>query len=248
MPKSEDEIALSYLNSQSLQAGVGDSIVIRIGGINQEFLVSGIYQDITSGGYTAKASMTYQVEDVQGYTIYANTVKKSEVNQVVSRYEKNFPYARVMPTDTIVKQTFGTVIESFSGAVVVAIGIGLIVAILITLLFMKLQLAKENTQSAILKAIGFTSKEIRIQHMIQMVITAVIGIALGLIVSATLGEGLVGFILSITGMEMDRFQFIWNVPFTTITCPLILLGCSLGATWLIQTRVKQVSVIDLMRE
>lgn len=248
MPVRKDEIALSYLNSQSFKVGVGDTIVVRINGEDRNFLVSGIYQDITSGGYTAKANMPYRAEDVQGYTIYANTKQASEVRQIVSKYESTFPYARVMPVDTIVKQTFGTVIESFQGAVVVAIGIGVVVAILITLLYMKLQLAKEHVQAATLKAIGFTSREIRLQHIVQMGITAVIGIVLGLIVSATVGESLVGFILKMTGMGMDRFRFIWNITFTAITCPVILLACSVFTTWLIQRQARRISIIDLMRE
>lgn len=248
MPKQEGEIALSYLNAQNLGVGVGDVVVIRINGDNRNFLVSGIYQDITSGGYTAKACMNYEDRNVQGYTIYVNTGKEAAVDQVTKEYERLYPYAKVMPMDTIVKQVFGTVIESFRGAVIVSSGIGVIIAILITLLFMKLQTAKEYAQCAALKAIGFTSKEIRLQYVLQTAITAGIGIILGLIVSGTLGEKMVGFVLSLTGMGMDRFQFIWNISFTLLLCPVILLGSTIFTAWISQKKVNSTSIVQLMKE
>ncbi|MDF1568593.1 MAG: ABC transporter permease, partial [Spirochaetaceae bacterium] len=53
-PSGEYEIALSCLNSRDMGKDIGDSIVLRIDGNNRKMIVSGIYQDVTNGGRTAK--------------------------------------------------------------------------------------------------------------------------------------------------------------------------------------------------
>ncbi|MFK4997744.1 hypothetical protein ACI2OX_10535 [Bacillus sp. N9] len=54
-PRNDGEIALSYLNGKELQKQIGDRLLIFIDGKEKEMVVSGIYQDITNGGRTAKA-------------------------------------------------------------------------------------------------------------------------------------------------------------------------------------------------
>ncbi|MDD3227072.1 MAG: ABC transporter permease, partial [Tissierellia bacterium] len=59
-PKDEKNIALSYLNASELGKRVGDNITVSYGGEELLFNVSGIYQDITYGGKTAKANIDFE--------------------------------------------------------------------------------------------------------------------------------------------------------------------------------------------
>jgi len=56
-PSSDHEIALSDLNAKELNKGVGDSLHLLAAGNETEMRISGIYQDVTNGGRTAKASV-----------------------------------------------------------------------------------------------------------------------------------------------------------------------------------------------
>ncbi|WP_257006885.1 ABC transporter permease [Shouchella clausii] len=55
-PQGEGEITLSYANASAsgLNKKVGDEVVIKAGGKEKTLTVTGIYQDITNGGKTAK--------------------------------------------------------------------------------------------------------------------------------------------------------------------------------------------------
>ncbi|CAM5707299.1 Peptide ABC transporter permease OS=Lysinibacillus sphaericus OX=1421 GN=LS41612_16905 PE=4 SV=1 [Lysinibacillus sphaericus] len=58
-PKEDGEIALSYANASKdgLDKKVGDTVIVKVAGALKRILtVSGIYQDITNGGKTAKAT------------------------------------------------------------------------------------------------------------------------------------------------------------------------------------------------
>lgn len=54
-PKNKNQIALSYLNANKVGKKTGDEIKILCNGTEKSMAVSGIYQDVTSGGYTAKS-------------------------------------------------------------------------------------------------------------------------------------------------------------------------------------------------
>ena len=56
-PDREGEISLSHANAaeDGLNKKVGDEVVVKVGGTEKTLKVSGIYQDVTNGGKTAKA-------------------------------------------------------------------------------------------------------------------------------------------------------------------------------------------------
>ncbi|MCA1754849.1 MAG: ABC transporter permease [Spirochaeta sp.] len=60
-PRGENEIALSVLNAQDLERSLGDSLVLLVDGKERALTVSGIYQDVTNGGRTAKAPIPVEL-------------------------------------------------------------------------------------------------------------------------------------------------------------------------------------------
>ena len=180
-------------------------------------------------------------EEVKWYTIYAN----GDIDY--KKYEQKYSFAKVVPMKTCVDETFGSVIESFQSGVGLSLVVEVIVAALMVLLFMKLQCAKEYRQTAILKSMGFTKNEITLQYVIQGGAATLVGIVLGIVVTKLLGEKLVGLALAFLGMEMSEFKFIWNIPFTFIICPILLLCVSVLVIYVSQKKRKEVAIIDLMK-
>ena len=63
-PDREGEISLSHANASQdgLNKKVGDEVVVKVGGTEKTLKVSGIYQDVTNGGKTAKAYNSLRVK------------------------------------------------------------------------------------------------------------------------------------------------------------------------------------------
>ena len=70
-PQNQNEIALSCLNADELGKAIGEELEIVENGVSKSFLVCGIYQDVTSGGRTART--IYDFSDVEAEK-YAFTV------------------------------------------------------------------------------------------------------------------------------------------------------------------------------
>ena len=80
-----------------------------------------------------------------------------------------------------------------------AIVLSFFLIILITVMFLQLVTAREREAIAIKKAIGFTSRDIRIQLGIRTLIIQIGAIIVGTVLSNTLGERIFGLMLSSMG-------------------------------------------------
>lgn len=213
-PMQSGEIAVSYLNAKKFGVKVGDLLTVKQGDEIFNLKVCGIYQDVTGGGYTAKANLKDTEKEVQRYSFFIRLKDADKVEQLADRYAQTFSFAKVMPMERYIKQTYGSVTESFKGSVIITSFLGVFIACLIKVLFLKLQTVKDYSKCATLKAIGFSSKEICKQYMIKVFVCAYLGIVLGIIAANTLGEMGAGWIFSLAGMGLTRFNFTVNMSFT----------------------------------
>ncbi|MGE8035893.1 ABC transporter permease [Lysinibacillus sp. NPDC093692] len=232
VPAVENEIALSALNANELNKKVGDTITVIIKGKENKLTVSGIYSDITNGGKTAKAVFTDHSENIMWSVICAKLSDKTLVDEKISNYADRFTFAKISNIDEFVKQTFGSTIKSVEKASFAAIAIALVITILVTLLFMKMLVAKDRYSIAIMKALGFTKLDITVQYGSRAVFVSIIGIIVGTILANTLGEVLAGAVISSFGAS--SFSFSINPLSAYVLCPLLMI-CSVLITTIIGT-------------
>lgn len=153
---------------------------------------------------------------------------KTEAAKTVSRYQWEFPSATVTAADEYVRQTFGGTLEAIRKASYASAAAAILLTILVTLLFMKMLVAKDRYPIAVLKSIGFTSADIRRQYMTRSITVALSGIICGVILADTLGEAAGGVLISSLGGT--AFKFAVNPWFAYLLSPLLLGACVMVAT------------------
>ena len=80
-PKKENEIAISYFNADKIGKNPGDKTVLIFCGNKKEFVVSGVYQDVTSGGFTAKSTYNFSGLDSEKYSFSVNLKDEANIEQ-----------------------------------------------------------------------------------------------------------------------------------------------------------------------
>ncbi|ATI52798.1 ABC transporter permease [Bacillus tropicus] len=219
-PKNEGEIALSYINANELKKNVGDKVVLFVEGKEKALTISGIYQDVTNGGKTAKASFSYNKENILWYVVNVDLKLNVGLQEKVKEYKHNFSSAKITDTDDYLTQTLGETIKQLRFVTQVAILIAILISVLITAMFFKMLLAKDSFQILIMKSIGFFSKDIRIQYVTRSIVIVLIGIVTGTLLAATFGEMLVSWLGSFVGAA--HIKFVVNPIVSYILCPAIL--------------------------
>ncbi len=215
-PQNKDEIALSYANAKSdaLDKKVGDTVVIKIGDKKYSLTVTGIYQDITNGGKTAKVDQSFPFNEktAQWYIIYLDLNKGVSLQKKMHEYQTSFQKIQINDAKEYATQTMGNMNQQlrliFWASTVVAVSI----AVLIITLFLKMMYAKDQTQIGIMRSLGVSIRKIKEQYQAGVLCSLFIGIVLGLILVETLGELLMGVGMGMMGAS--KIQFIikgWQV-------------------------------------
>lgn len=245
-PVNSDELALSEMNADELSKKLSDQITLVVDGIAKEFVICGIYSDITNGGKTAKAVFTEHSADAMWSVISVQLKDKQYISETVSTYANKFTFAKVSDIDNYVKQTFGQTISSVKSASNIAILTAIMITLLVTLLFMKMLIAKDRYSIAVMKAFGFTNADIMIQYAVRSIFILVLGVLIGTMLANTLGESLAGMVISSFGAS--SFQFMVNPVSAYILCPLMMMSSVLIATILGTTHAGNIKISENIKE
>lgn len=248
-PEGENEIALSYLNANESGMAPGREVMLYYNGTERKFIVSGIYQDVTSGGYTAKSKFEFPGMTAKKYTFSVNLKENADVEEKADAWSKILGAGiTVDPMQEFINQTLGGVVKQLRLIIIAIVFIGACLAMLITVLFLKLRLAKDLSEIAILKAIGFSVHDIRKQYLIKIGCVSLSGILMGIVLTNALGEKIVNAALSVAGIGIKKVELASNPLIEYVLCPLLLLVLIIFVTWIVMRTIKKYTIISLINE
>lgn len=245
-PATDRQIALSDANSSELKLKTGDQLTLQVDGKDQVMTVSGIYQDVTNGGKTAKALLPYNKGSVLWYVVSLDLKDRSLMAAKVAAYEKDFSPARVTDLQGYLHQTLGGTIQQLKLVTTLALAIGVFISILITSLFLQMLVAKDNNDIAVLRSLGFALSKIKLKYVVMSLAILIVGVAAGTILSNTLGPKLVSGIMSSFGAS--NIVFVVDPVQAYVLCPLLLAGTIIITAWISIQSIRETSISKMIVE
>ncbi|WP_145408936.1 ABC transporter permease [Paenibacillus xylanexedens] len=245
-PKTDNEIALSDANSRELDKKVGDSIVLMVEDREKTMVVSGIYQDVTNGGKTAKALLPYDKNRVLWYVVSLDLKDASQITDKIAAYEQAFSPAKVTDLQGYLHQTLGGTIDQLKRVTIAVLVVAVLVSILITSLFLRMLVAKDHGDIAILRSLGFALSNIRLKYVMITLIVLGIGVLAGMILANTAGPLLISAIMSSFGAS--HMEFVINPLQAYILCPLMLASAITIAALLSIQSIREASIVKMIVE
>lgn len=248
-PKKENEIAISYFNAGKIGKNPGDKIVLMFDDNKKEFTISGVYQDVTSGGFTAKSIYDFHSLDSEKYSFSVNLKDEANIEKKAKEWSEILgAEINVDPMEDFINQTLGGVSRQLRIIVISTAIVAVSIAVIITVMFLKLRLAKDLSEIAILKAIGFSERDIKQQYMIKTGFVSIMGILFGIILNNLIGEKIVNAALSIAGIGIREVQLISNSLVEFVLCPVALIGLILIATAILMKTIKKYNIVSIINE
>lgn len=243
-PQTKDEIALSCLNADELGKAVGDELEIIENGVAERFLICGIYQDVTSGGRTART--TYDFSDVEAEK-YAFTIDLGERFKTAQKPQEwsvllGNGYS-IEYMEEFARQTIGGVTAQVQMAATAAFCIGAGLIILITALFMQLRMVSEAGFFAIKRAIGIPYRSICLQELYPVLGASGIGIVVGTVLSVIFGDDLISLLFAVLGLGIQKIEFTSLPVATGLLIMLAMVLIPAAVTVLLCRRIKKISLI-----
>lgn len=220
-PFDSHDMALSYLYASDLGKNIGDSLTVTYQGEELLFNVCGIYQDVTYGGKTAKAAIDFDDSDVEVYIIYLDVSDGVTIEEKTDSLRSILPESKVTPVSEFVSQTLGGITDNMSLVEGAATSISLLLIVLITVMILQLITAREHSAIAIKKAIGFSTRDIRIQFGIRIIVIQFLAIVVGTVLANNLGEAIFGLMLS--SMGASKITMLVEPVRAYLLCPAVQL-------------------------
>lgn len=238
-PVGEGEISLSRLQAEVLGSGLGDVVqvvpVVAASGEPQpvDLTVTGIYQDISNGGKTAKMSGEHTSGELMWEIVYADFVEGVDVDAVIADYRDTNPDLKLGPVQAYVDAVLSGTTRALASAAVISFVVGLAVAGFITGLFMRMLMARDSFAIAVQRAIGVRDRVIQRQYVVRSIAVLAIGVVLGTALAALTGGSLAGAALAPIGLS--ELTLVTDPWLTYLAAPAALLAVVVAAT-LLSTR------------
>ncbi|MBE6478361.1 MAG: FtsX-like permease family protein [Propionibacteriaceae bacterium] len=238
-PSTLEEISLSYSRAEESGVGVGDTVTVRSPAGDRSLKVTGIYQDITNNGLTAKALFDDDAPTLW-MTIYADIDDSYVISAVAADLRASLPGVQVTGMNEYASQLFGATAAQVRTVAAMACTVALALTFLITTVFVVLVLAREESQVGILRALGSTRHDIAGQYVTRLGLLAAAGVGLGLLLSATMGERAIGLLLGTRGAP--AVQLLPDPWLTWLIIPTMVLLTVAGAAGLTMHRLKTMTL------
>ena len=248
-PTGKQEIAISKLNANEIDKELKDEIVLRFEGKEVSFIISGIYQDVTSGGFSAKSIFDFDNLKAEKYEISIDLKEGINLDDKVSLWTQELGNGyKIQSMEALVQQTLGVVSDQIQKASNFVWGMGLIVLTFIFLLFMQLRLIKDASEIAGIKAIGFNDQDVKKQYLYKIGIVSILGIYTGIVFSNFFGEKLISGVFSVMGLGISKLKFIINPWIAFLIVPLVLIILGLSMTWFSLRNIHKTKIISFINE
>ena len=105
---------------------------------------------------------------------------------------------------------------------------------------------KDRYSIAVMKALGFTNSDIKVQYVSRSVFVLIVGIVLGTLLANTLGEMLAGAVISSFGAS--TFKFAVNPLLAYLFSPLMMICTVLIATIIGISGAGQIKISENIKE
>ena len=234
-PTTNNEISLSYSQAQVTGAKEGSTVTVQTADGTKDLTVTGVYQDITNNGKTAKATFDDGAPALW-QIIYANFRSSDQASAVARGLRQEYPGVQAIGMNQYASQFFGATGSQVRLITTMACVIALGLSFLITVLFTVLIVSRERPQIGVLMALGSTRRDIAGQYLIRFGVLALTGIALGLLAAFTLGSSTIGALMATRGApDLELLPNPWLVG---LALPGTLLATVAGAVALALTRLR----------
>ncbi len=242
-PKTETEIALSCLVADDLEKSKGDTVILIINGKQQGFTVCGIYQDVTSGGKTAKTVCSFPKEPAEKYTYHINISQSGNTEQLIDslRAKLNDGYS-IENMEEFVGQTLGGVSSQVKQSAYAVFCIGIALTVLIVTLFMKLRIARQGGALAAKRAMGIPFTAICRQELYPVLIAGGLGTLAGAVLGELYGNNMISLLFEMLGVGIKQFEFAGVAFLQYLVIPVLLLAVLTGVTCGICRSIGKISI------
>ncbi len=248
-PQNENEVALSYILADKIDAKIGDDVEIKTGEKTKTYTVTAINQSMNNLG---EGIRFYQDEEFDwNYVIgsfgiqinYKDAPDDDALSVRKSLLEKHYADADIYNSGEYISYMIGNVAEQLESIKTLILIIILCINILVVVLMVKSFITKEKSEIALLKAVGFNNKSLTMWQAIRIGIVLIISVILGVLLSMPLLPLIITPIFKIMGAY--SIEYAIRPLEVYVMYPLILFAVTVLAAFISAQSLRRISSSEI---
>ncbi|MFJ7952700.1 ABC transporter permease [Lysinibacillus sp. NPDC096418] len=248
-PKYDNEISISWVISNQINKGIGDTVEVEYGTETGSFLVTGLSQSIGNLGQIAALTMDgiQQLHsEYKGKTLFVYLDGISNKNFIKNVQEQYGDYiTETIDIDENIESQTGLYTAAVFAVMVMVLTITVLVVVMILYLVIKTMIIKRKKEFGVMKAIGYSTIQLMHQISISFVPVMILGVAIGGVLGYFYTNPMLSVLLSSAGVK--RLDFIVHLPIIFMLCVGILTLAYIVSLF-VSFKIKKISVYGLMTE
>ncbi len=247
-PRYENEIAISELVAEKLNAEIGDTLQITIDGEEKDYIVTALFQSMCQLGECGRLHESIFPSDLSivGATAYQidfdDNPDRKEIDSRIEKLKELFNNQKVMTAEDFVKDTTGAsdIMADVKNFMLI---ISFIIIVMISVLMERSFISKEKSEIALMKAIGFRNNAIYAHHTARFFIVGVVASVIAVLLCKPVTKLAIDRIFAMMGAVAGISYEIRPVEIFVVY-PLVILSATLIGTFLTSLYTKSIKASD----
>ncbi len=244
-PQKDNEVAITYIIAEQINAEIGDTVNILIGNEERSFIVTAIFQSMMNNGEGIRFNNTLELDYANAMGMMGTQIRytdnPSDV-EILDRYERIKDLFEDKEVNNATEYVHSVLDINIDDLIHMIILVVLCINGLVTVLMVKSFITKEKGEIGMLKAIGFNNNTIVLWQTMRIGIILVISTVLGAILSKPLGQVSIGAIFKMFGASSIEFDVRELEVY--VLYPLLVFAVTITASYITAWQVRKISASE----
>lgn len=244
-PELSNEVAFSRSLLEENGWSIGDTVEVNTGGAKKKLIITGTYSDYMQLGLSARLNPEINLSQdymFDYWNIMADMETELTQDELVIELQREFPEYEWATAQDVVDRNVGGIQKSLKSMILPMTGLLCAVIMLITLLMERLFIVREKGEIAMMKSMGYKTREIRLWQILRMVWVVLVSMAAAVPLSLLANRFVLKPIFSIMGAEVEIQVVPWQVYGVY---PGVLLVCIILSTAAATMKMKKINIREL---
>lgn len=248
-PQNTDEIAITRITADKLNANIGDTITIKTIDGDKEYIISAFFQGMNMQGSGIRLHSDEYINYVQAQggintqIMFTDNPDSEEINRRMKEIQRIFPdYENIETCAETVKDMVG-VADTLASVKSLIVILTIVLAALITVLMERSFIAKEQGEIALMKAVGTRNGKIYVYHTLRFLFIGMIAVIIGEIFAMPLTRLCIDPIFKMMGMEL-AVDYVINPVEMYLTFPIVILATTCVSALLTSLYTRKIQPSD----
>lgn len=247
-PMMADEIAITPQVAEELDAKIGDTITVTTAEGKRKVMITGLFQTMSNMGEGVRLHPDFAVNfsQVSGGVAYQITFTDSPTNKEIEEWVKllqeMYPKSEVYNCPDFVDYYIGGIAETIDMVRVIFVAISMVISLLVVVLMERSFIAREKSELALLKALGFGNNTLIWWHTLRIGLVMILSIIIGEILELPVSQITAGQAFRGMGAKSIEFSII---PIEILGIyPGILLAATVAGGFLVAQFIRRISASE----